>query len=293
MTETALALGTTEVELRTLALDYAHLRARDAKAEALLAASLAELGQQHPLLVVARERPRRVVIDGYRRVRALRALGLDTAVVLELGASEADALAYCHRLATGRRRSALEEGWLVRELSSMGRPLARIAASLGRSTSWVSRRLGLATALPTSIDTAVREGRLSPHGAMRSLVPLARANKGHAETLVAALGRESITTRQLAALWSAYRIADAEQRARMLEKPLLWLRAKASVAPAPDEAAVLRDVNAATRALGRAHASLVSARSRDSNIALSPPVCRALRRAHDALGALSIEESHA
>ena len=42
MTETALALGTTEVELRTLALDYAHLRARDAKAEALLAASLAD-----------------------------------------------------------------------------------------------------------------------------------------------------------------------------------------------------------------------------------------------------------
>ena len=226
------------------------------------------------------------------RVRALKKLGRDTAVVLVLGASEADALAYCHRLATGRMRSALEEGWLVRELcESLGRTLAHIGMSLGRSTSWVSRRLGFATAMPAEIETAVRDGLVSPHGAMRSLVPLARANKGHARQIVAALGRERLTTRQLGALWLAYRAGDAEQRARIAEQPLLLLRAKESLAGPPLEVAVTRDVNAATRALGRAHTSLTAARSHDADVGASPAVRRAIARAREAARALVDEAS--
>lgn len=289
--DAALALGTTEVELRLLALDFAHLRASDVKAEAHLMTSMGVAGQQHPVLIVIRGDGQRVVIDGYRRVRALRRLGRDTVIVLVLGANEADALAYCHRLATGRRRSALEEGWLVRELcESIGRTLAHVGMSLGRSTSWVSRRLGFATALPTEIETAVRDGLVSPHGAMRSLLPLARANKGHAQQIVSALGRERLTTRQLGALWVAYRAGDAEQRARIAEQPLLLLRAQESLAGAPTEVAVTRDVNAATRALGRAHTSLMAARSQDPDVGTLPAVRRAIARARDAALALSKEE---
>lgn len=291
MTDTALALGTTEMELRLLALDFAHLRARDMKAEAELLTSIGVAGQQHPVLIVVRDDGQRVVIDGYRRVRALQRLGRDTVVVLVIGASEADALAYCHRLATGRRRSALEEGWLVRELcESIGRTLAHVGTSLGRSTSWVSRRLGFATALPPEIEAAVRDGLVSPHGAMRSLLPLARANKGHAQQIVSALGHERPTTRQLDALWLAYRAGDAEQRARIAEQPLLLLRAKESLAGAPTEVAVTRDVNAATRALGRAYASLMAARAHDPAVGTSPAVCRAIGRAREAALALSKEE---
>jgi ParB/RepB/Spo0J family partition protein len=292
VTEAALKLGTTEVELRQLALDFAHLRARDEKAETTLMASIGVVGQQHPVLVVMREDGQRVVIDGHRRVRALRKLGRETVVVLVIGTSEADALAYCHRLATSRRRSALEDGWLVRELcKEIGRTPTQVGMSLGRSTSWVSRRLGLATALSAEIETAVRDGLISPHGAMRSLVPLARANDAHARQIVAAIGREQLTTRQLEALWIAYRAGDAERRARIAEQPLLLLRAKESLAGAPTELAVTRDVNAATRALGRAHTSLTAARSHEPGVAALPSVRRALERAHAAARALSTEEN--
>ncbi len=292
MTNAALALGTTEVELRLLALDFAHLRARDAKAEAHLMTSMGVVGQQHPVLVIVRDDGQRVVIDGYRRVRALHNLGRETVVVLVLGTSEADALAYCHRLATGRRRSALEEGWLVRELcEGIGRTLTQVGMSLGRSTSWVSRRLGFATALTTEIEAAVRDGLVSPHGAMRSLLPLARANKEHAQQIVSAIGRERLTTRQLGALWAAYRAGDAERRMRIAEQPLLLLRATESLAGAPTEVALTRDVNAATRALGRAHTSLMAARSHDPDVGASPSVRRAIERARAAALALSRGES--
>jgi ParB family transcriptional regulator, chromosome partitioning protein len=284
-------LGTSEVEHRLLALNFEHLRARDAKAEAELTTSLGVTGQLHPVLVVVRDDGGYVLIDGYRRVRGLRKIGRDTVVILVLGTSEVDALAYCHRLATGRRRSALEEGWLVRELrDGIGRTLADIGVALGRSTSWVSRRFGMATALPAEIETAVRAGLVSPHGAMRSLLPLARANKGHAQQIVSAIGRERLTTRELGALWAAYRAGDAEQRARIAAQPWLLLRAKDSLAGAPTEVAVTRAVNAATRALGRAHTSLMAARSHDPDVGTSPAVRRAIGRAREAALALSKEE---
>lgn len=291
VTDSALALGTTEVELRLLALDYAHLRALDATAEAQLMTSISVAGQQHPVLIVVRGDGQRVVIDGYRRVRVLRRLGREIVIVLVLGVSEADALAYCHRLATGRRRSMLEEGWLVRELTQgAGRTLTHVGLSLGRSTSWVSRRLGFATALPVEIEAAVREGRVPPHGAMRSLLPLARANKEHAKQIVAAIGRERVTTRELGALWIAYRAGDGEQRARIAEKPLLLLRAKEAIAGTATEVSVTRDVNAATRALARAHTSLMAARTHDPDVGTSPSVRRAIGRAREAALALSKEE---
>jgi hypothetical protein len=84
----------TSVEVRTLALDYEHLRARDWAAEARLSASIEREGQLYPLAVVARDNGERVIIDGYRRVRALRHLRFDTARVLVIGKSEPEALAY-------------------------------------------------------------------------------------------------------------------------------------------------------------------------------------------------------
>jgi len=143
--------------------------------------------------------------------------------------------------------------------------------------------------MPTEIEAAVREGHVPPHGAMRSLLPLARANKAHAQQIVAAIGRERLTTRQLGALWIAYRAGDAEQRARIAAQPLLLLRAKDSVAGAPTEIAVTRSVNAATRALGRAHTSLMAARSLDPDVGASPAIRHAIRRARDAALALSKE----
>lgn len=284
-------IGIHELELRALALDYAHLRARDARAESLVFASIAESGQQHPAFVVRRDDGRYVLIDGYRRVRALKKLARDTVVVLAIGTSEADALAYCHRLATGRRRSVLEEGWLVRELCEVhGRTLVDIAVSLGRSRSWASRRLGLAQALSPALEEAVARGVVSPHGAMFSLLPLARTNKAHAEQIVAALGSTRTTTRQLAQVWGAYRVADGERRARIAQAPLLLLRAAEATAPIPSIIAVTRAVDAATRALGWARASFVAACAHDSATRVAPHVTRSIARAAEACAALVAAE---
>jgi len=74
------------------------------------------------------------------------------------------------------------------------------------------------------VQEAVRSGRIPAHGAMKALVPLARANSAGATQLVERLGTEPVTVRQLERLYQAWRAGDTEQRARILAEPRLFLK---------------------------------------------------------------------
>lgn len=216
-----------DLEVSQLTLRYAALRVVTRERLSMLAASLLEHGQRSPVLTVT-EDAGHVLIDGYARVAALSRLGCDLVRALVLEVSEAEALVLAHRLESGRRRSALEEGWLVAALMEQhGLSQVEVAEQLNRSRSWVSRRLALVNTLPPSVQAAVRRGRVPAHGAMKCLVPLARANKQHCIRLVEQL-REPISSRALERLYLAWRKADDVVRERIVENPHLFLKADAS-----------------------------------------------------------------
>ena len=82
-----------QLEFHQLDRRWEHLRVRRPHRQRRLMASLAESGQQTPIVVVAAEgQPGRyLVIDGYKRIAALEQLGRDTveAVVWPMGEAEA------------------------------------------------------------------------------------------------------------------------------------------------------------------------------------------------------------
>jgi len=225
----------TEVEIHRLDLAYADLRVIEERQVAKLTADIAAGGQRQPVLVVPRE-GRFVLIDGYCRLAALRHLGRDTISALSLELSEREALLFAYRTHRGRRRSALEDGWLMRELiEQFGLKQAELAKLLSKSESFISRRLALVIQLPESVQQAVRDGRICAYAAQRSLVPLARANRDHAERLVANLGDLRPTSRQVSALYQAWRAADRETRERIVKDPGLFLKAQAVEDPLPPD----------------------------------------------------------
>ena len=63
-----------ELELQQLDQRYSQLRVRTPEREKKLVASIAEVGQLTPVAVVQadEDREREVLVDGFRRVRALR-----------------------------------------------------------------------------------------------------------------------------------------------------------------------------------------------------------------------------
>lgn len=250
-----------ELELHQLDLRYESLRARCPAREAKLLAMLAEAGQQTPIVVVAApgQRDRYVVIDGFRRVRALRRLGVDVARATEWAMGEVEALLLSRALRTGEGETALEQGWLVRTLStSFGMSHEEVARSLGRSPSWVSRRLALVAELPETVQARVQRGEIGAHAAMRCLVPMARATREDCEALAAAIAGRTLSSREVARLYEAWRDADAVVRRRVIAEPWLYLKvsrqattAVAGATARPTEA-LLADLETAATAVRRA-----------------------------------------
>jgi ParB family chromosome partitioning protein len=237
------------LELGELDLRYAELRIREATRERRLVGSLLEHGQQTPVLVV-RDGSAWVLIDGYVRVAALRKLARDLVDAAAMDVPEAEALVLGHRLDNSRERTALEEGWLLRELCERhGMRQQELAYRLDRSTSWVSRRLALVSTLPEAVQEVVRSGKLAVQAATKSLVPLARANVADCEALVRGLGGERVSVRQVERLYVAWKGGDAEQRARLCAEPRLFLRALEADEKQPtkpedaEQAATMRDLS--------------------------------------------------
>jgi ParB-like chromosome segregation protein Spo0J len=165
-----------------------------------------------------------VLIDGYARVAALVELKRDTVKATALELSEAHALLLAFRLERNRARSVIEEAWLLRELvNTHAIAQNELAALLGRSASWVSRRLALVEVLPEVAEQAVRRGALPAQAAMKCLVPLARANRGQCEGLVVNLHGRRLSVRQMARLYAGWRAGNAEQREAIVAQPLLYL----------------------------------------------------------------------
>jgi len=230
-----------ELELHQIELKYATLRILDPGRQARLTAALLEQGQRAPVLVVPGIEGRYVLIDGYRRVVAIKALGRDTVEALVLPLGEVEALVYGHRQERWQKRSALEDGWLVQELMGQhGLSLGAVADQLGRSKSWVSRRLGLVEVLPEKVQELVRTGKICPHAAMKYLVPLARANAVSCGKLAEGISSGRLSSRQVGEIYLAWKLADDEERARIEAQPLLYLKAAAVLEQEPEDPGVLQ-----------------------------------------------------
>lgn len=248
-----------ELEFHQIDVRYERLRVRQPARERRLLASLADAGQQIPIVVVATGAAY-VVVDGHKRVRCLQRLQRDTVAAVIWEMSEPDALIFRQLLHTDATASALEQGWLLRTLhEDHGLALDALARRFDRSVSWVSRRLSLVRTLPDPIQQHVHAGQLVAHAAMKYFVPLARANAADCVRLVEAIAPHRLTTRQIGRLYEAYVAGAAATRELVLTDPLLVLRvaddgARAAVRPdasAPE--ALLTDLHILGAVARRAH----------------------------------------
>ncbi len=226
-----------DLEFHQLNLRYEALRKRSPRREARLLASLADAGQQVPVIVVAGDDGRQVLVDGYKRVRALVRLRRDTVRAVAWDLAEAEALLLERLMRSADGNGALEEGWLLAELRDrFGMTAEELGRRFDKSVSWVSRRLALVVDLPPEIQEQVRRGEIVAHAAMKHLVPLARANREEAIRLAAAVGPHRPTSRQVGSLYTAYMGGNDATRAALLADPLLFLRAQEAAARRPDAA---------------------------------------------------------
>jgi ParB family chromosome partitioning protein len=212
-----------DIDLHRLELRYASARLIDSRAVERLARSIDRCGQLIPCIVVA-DAEHLVVVDGYRRIAALRRLSRDTASVEQWECDLAQALLNVLARTQSRPFAAIEEALLLHELVS-GLQLSQreVASRSGRDVSWVQRRLQLLVALPDPLLDAVRAGQLSTWAATRIFAPLARANTDHAQRLLAAMQSAPLSTRELKLWFGHYQGAQHALRERLVSHPRLFV----------------------------------------------------------------------
>jgi ParB-like chromosome segregation protein Spo0J len=222
-----------DLDLHRLDLRFAGARMAEPLAVERLTRSIERGGQIVPCVAVAdppvevlQGGERLVLIDGYRRIAALRRLGRDTARVEYWACDLAAAVLGMLARSQSRPWAAIEEALLVRELvQGLGLSQHAVARRSGRDVSWVNRRLQLLAGLPDAVLVAVIEGRLSSWAASRVVAPLARANSEHAERLVKALSDAPLATRELRQWFDHYQKVGRRARERLVDHPHLFLAA--------------------------------------------------------------------
>jgi ParB-like chromosome segregation protein Spo0J len=295
-----------EVELHRLEMRFAATRVEDRRAVQRLVQSIDVCGQLIACIAVVSS-PRvpepdqeaatapLVLIDGYRRVAALRKLGRDTARVECWSCTVAEALAQVLARSRSRAFTAVEEALLLRDLVDAQCLSQRDAArQCGRDVSWVQRRLQLLGEVPEAVLQAVRREEVSTWSAVRVFVPLARANAEHAQRLLASMGQpqQALSTRELNTWLAQYRCSQRGQRERMVEHPRLFIdslnerqreHAAKQLKGGPEQQAVAE--------LAHLHAQLERVRRVLSALQCPPavPLERACRRVRGALPEVDAE----
>lgn len=257
--------------------------------------SLAEIGQQVPVVVVGAA-GHFVLIDGYKRVRALRRLARDVVVATRWELEEVEALLLERGLRRGSE-DALDQAWLLGELQErFGYSLDDLARRFEHSKSWVSGRLALIQCLPVSVQEHVRLGALSAHAAMKYLVPMARADLAATEKLAATMLPLKPTTREVAALYAGWQSGSSRTRDLILESPKLYLEAKAAspAAPASTTQRLLGALGGiARRALRALQAGLLQQLLENERLEVQQAFARAKSDLERLLYRLDLEYGHA
>jgi ParB/RepB/Spo0J family partition protein len=287
-------VGAKQVDLHRLELRFEATRIIDTAAVRRLANSIQESGQLVACIAAHdQDSGALVLIDGYRRLSALKRLGRDTALVQCWHCPVGTALAQMLAHSFSRAFDPMEEALMLRELiDSLGLSQREAARQCARDVSWVQRRLILLGALPQELVQAVRSGGVSSWAATRILAPLARANSEHASQLLTSMGTTPLSTRELQAWFSHYKGAQHKQRQRMVEHPRLFIDSLKQL----NSERVAKDLHAGPERevageLGYLQALLTRVRRRLAplNAPLEPALKGAVERLHATLPEVSNE----
>jgi ParB family chromosome partitioning protein len=180
------------VAIATLGERLAVLRVCDAGPLASMRRSLERHGQLTAVTLFVQD-DQLEILDGFKRVRAARALGWHELVAQVDDVSAVEAKLRVRELHDGRGLTELEEGWLVRSLYREDRmSLPEIGIAFGCHKSWVWRRLMLVEALDPLVQADVRLGLLAP----RAAVAVSRLPRGNQHAASAVVVRRGLTVGQ-------------------------------------------------------------------------------------------------
>ncbi len=196
-----------DVELSSFDLRYENHRMKNSRLEAKLLVSIQERGVERPLEGVDIDAGR-ILLNGFKRYRCARRLGLGMVPYASLGSDEAMGIIAVLRASGEKQLSIIEQAQFIEDLSQQHRlTVPEIAECLSRSKSWVVMRLGLVREMEGVVREKVLRGAFPVYSYMYTLRPLLRSSgvsKEKVEAFVAATAGKKLSIREIQQLADGY-----------------------------------------------------------------------------------------
>jgi len=196
-----------EVEISSLDLRYEGRRLRNRTQEGRLLSSMAERGIEEALEGVDADNVR-VLLNGFKRYRCARKLGMATVPYISLGADAATGIVALLRIARTNHLHILEQAGFIDELRGLQQlSVAQISELLSRSKGWVSMRMGILGQMSETIRRKLFSGGFPAYAYLYTLRPFMRMNsvsKHEVEQFVVALSGKNLSVREIELLAHGY-----------------------------------------------------------------------------------------
>jgi hypothetical protein len=213
------------IELSTLDLRYEGHRLRDDAREVRLLASIAQRGIEDPLEGVDPPQAR-FLLNGFKRCRCAKKLGIECVPYVSLGQEEATAILNLMRASSDKALGMLEQARFIEDLLTLhGMRLAEIAEKLCRSKAWVSMRRNLLCEMSPAMQQILFRGDFPVYAYMYGLRPFRRMNsitQDEIERFVQAVAGRRLSVRDIERLAQVYFRGPASLREAIDSGKLAW-----------------------------------------------------------------------
>lgn len=193
--------GMNSVEVGQMDLRFEGYRLKNAAQEGALLTSISQVGIQEPLRGASTRDGQFILLDGFKRIRCGKKLGMGAFPFLVLGEDEATGILQLLRIANSKSLSILEQAQLVDELKRVhGLSVSEIARSLDRSTGWVSMRLGFLGEIPVKVKEAIFAGRFPAYCylyTLRQFMRMKQVKPAEVEEFVNLVAGKRLSTRDI------------------------------------------------------------------------------------------------
>ncbi len=216
-----------EVEINELDLRYEKQRMRSGARERQLLLSIMDVGIKDALSGVVEPNGLKILLDGFKRLRCARKIGLQIVPFQSLGEDEATAIINMLRKANQTAMSFIEQATFVEELRSVhGLSVSEIARRLERSSAWVSVRVQSFSQMGEATKNSIMSGAFHAYSYLYTLLPFRRLKesgaKADVEEFVSLTSGKGLGTREIEMLASGFFHSGDEMRKQMRSGDLEW-----------------------------------------------------------------------
>lgn len=253
-----------EIEINELDLRYEKNRMRSPPRERQLLVSIMEVGVTEALRGVLLASGEKILLDGFKRVRCARKIGVERIPFEVLGSDEAEAIITLLKAANRTAISFLEQAMFVEELSkTQGLSVAEIARRLQKSQAWVNVRLRTFSEMSEATRASILSGAFPLYSYLYTLHPFRRLNgvasKSEVDEFVKVASGKALSARDIERLAVAFFRGGDEMRDQMRKGDIGWCldqmrqreEASKSSELTENENRIVRDLEIVTGTMGR------------------------------------------